>query len=139
MKKECVPSTLIQGYTYDMPIDQGPYDMTIVRNTRAGMRSESEAIHNHLNSNSLVYEGVCIGTIELIIYATCEDAVVSLKQRYIGFGDTTPQEMIHHLRTNICVKMNTKEKEAFKSQGYAREWDTKINIITYFKELEDLK
>ena len=47
--------------------------------------------------------------------------------------------MIHHLRTNLCVKMNTNEKEAFRTQGYAREWDTSKNIITYFKELENFK
>ena len=35
--------------------------------------------------------------------------------------------------------MNTKEKEAFKSQGYVREWDTEVNIITYFKELGNFK
>ena len=81
-------------YTYDVPINQGPYDTTIVRNTGKGVRSEAEAICNRLNSNSLMYEGVCMGTDKVIIYATGEDAVVSLKQRYIGFGNTTPQETV---------------------------------------------
>ena len=126
-------------YTKEVLINKGPYNTTITQNAVAGVRSEVEALHNRLNSNSLMYEGVCIGTIKLIIYATGEDAVVSIKQRYIGFGDTAPQEMMHHLRTNVCVRMNTMEKEAFKSQGYAREWDAKVNINTYFKELEDFE
>ena len=33
--------------------------------------------------------------------------------------------------------MNTKEKEYFKTQGYAWEWDSSKNIITYFKEIEN--
>ena len=35
--------------------------------------------------------------------------------------------------------MNTKEKEAFKSQGYAWEWDTSKNIITYVKEIKNFR
>ena len=127
------------AYTYDVPIDQGPYDTTIARNAGAGVRAEAEATHNRLNANSLVYEGVCTGTNDLIIYAVGEDAVAPLKKRYIGFGDTTPQEMITHLRTNVCVKMNMKEKDRYKTQGYAKPWDTSKNIITYFKELENFK
>ena len=47
--------------------------------------------------------------------------------------------MIHHTCTNMCVKMNTKEKEAFKNQGYAPEQDTRKTIFTYFKELKNFK
>ena len=81
----------------------------------------------------------CIGNIDLIIYVIGEDAVASLKRRYIGFMDMTPQQMIHHLCTNVCNKMITKEKETFKTQGYAWRMDTIKNIITYFKELENFK
>ena len=117
------------GYTYSVPIDQGPYDTTIAGNASTMVRSQAEAVHNRLNVNSLVYEGVCTGTNDLIIHAVGEDAVAPLKRRYIGFGDTTPQEMITHLRTNVCVKMNMKEKDSFKTQGYAEPWDTRKNII----------
>ena len=47
--------------------------------------------------------------------------------------------MMEHLRTNMCVKTNIKEKEPFKTQGHAQEWDTSKNIITYFKEIENFK
>ena len=87
----------------------------------------------------LIYEGVCTSTTDLIIYAAGEDAVAPLKQRYIGFGDTTPQEMIAYLCTNVCIKMNIKEKDAFKTSGYACQWDTTKNIITSFKEIKSLK
>ena len=62
-----------------------------------------------------------------------------LKRRYVGFGNTTPQQMIHNLRTNVCIKMDTKDKDAFKTQGYAQEWDTRKNIITYFKHIGNFK
>ena len=29
------------------------------------------------------------------------------------------------------------EKDLYKTQGYAKPWDTSKNIITYFKELEN--
>ena len=103
-------------YTYVVPIYQGPYDTTIDGRASTMATSQAEAIHNRLNDNSLVYEGVCIGTIDLIIYVTCEDAVATLKEMYIGFGDMTPQQMIEHLRTNVCIKIDTKEKDAFKTQ-----------------------
>ena len=119
-----------KAYTYTVPVDQGPYDTTIPRTAGTGVRATAEATHNRLNANSLVYEGVCTGTNDLIIYAVGEDAVAPLKKRYIGFGDTTPQEMIAHLRTNVCVKMNMKEKDLYKTQEYAKPWDTSKNIIT---------
>ena len=74
--------------------------------------TRAEHIHDKMDVNSLIYEGVYIGNNELIIYAVGDDVVVLLKKRYIGFGDTTPQEMIAHLRTNVYIKMNTKENDA---------------------------
>ena len=65
--------------------------------------------------------------------------MTSLNRRYIGFRNTTPHQMILHLRTNVWIKMNTKEKDAFKTQGYACEWDMTKNIITYFKEIRNFK
>ena len=92
-----------------------------------------------MNENSIIYEGVCTGTNDLIIYAAGEDTVAPLKKRYIGFGDTTPREMIACLRTNVCIKMNTKEKDAFKTSGYARQYDMTKNIIAYFKGIENFE
>ena len=126
-------------YTYVVQVNQRPYDTTSYGSASAMLRSQAEAIHNYLNDTSLVYEGVCIGTTKLIIYVTGEDTVASLKRRYIGFGNMTPQQMLHHLRTNMCIKVNIKEKEAFKTQGYTWEWDTSKNIITYFKEIKNFK
>ena len=58
--------------------------------------------------------------IDPIIYATDKDVVTvaPLKKRSIGFGDSSPQEMITHLRTNMCIKINTKEEDTFKPSGY---------------------
>ena len=104
------------AYTYVMPTNQGPYNITIDGHACAMVRSQVEAIHNRLNENSLVHEGVCIGTNNLIIYTAGGDVVAPLRRRYIDFGDTTHQQMIKHIRTNVCIKMNTKEKDAFKIQ-----------------------
>ena len=35
--------------------------------------------------------------------------------------------------------MNMKEKDAHKTQGYAKPWDTSKNISMYFKELKNFK
>ena len=127
------------AYKYLVPVDLGPYDTTIDGRASTMARFQAGVIHNCLNDNSLVYRGICNGTIKLIIYATGEDTVVPLRRWYIGFGNTTPQQMMEHLRTNMCVKTNIKEKEPFKTQGHAQEWDTSKNIITYFKEIENFK
>ena len=47
--------------------------------------------------------------------------------------------MISHLCTNVCITMNTKEKDTFKTSDYARQWDTTRNIITFFKEIKNFK
>ena len=127
-------------YTYCLvPVDQGLYDTTIADKSSAMVWSQAEHIHDGLNDNILIYDGVCLDTNDLIIYASGEDAVALLRKRYIGFGDTNPQQMIEHLHPNVCIKMNTKEKDAFKTQGYACEWDMTKNIITYFKEIRNFK
>ena len=79
------------AYTDVVPVNQCSYDITIACNVGAGVRAEREATHNQLNMSRLVYEGVCTGTNDVIIYAVGDNAVASLKKRYIGFGDMIPQ------------------------------------------------
>jgi len=60
-----------------------------------------------------------------------------LKKNYIGFGNTTPKEMIQFLQDKTAIKMNSKEMETFKKNGFAKAWNTTKHIATYFKYVEE--
>ena len=67
----------------------------------------------------ITHEGVKLGLIDLIIYAVGEDAVVTLKQRFVKYLKTSPKQMIEHLRKKTCIKMTTLEKDKYKTSGYS--------------------
>ena len=91
------------GYTYAVPVDQGPYGIIIAGNAIAIMRSQAEAVHTRLNENILIYKVVCTGTNNLTIYAAGKDTVTYFKKRYIVFGDTTNSPRYDSTSTYKCL------------------------------------
>ena len=125
-----------EEWEYVEPEDQEEYDPDAVACTVA-QRAVREAKWKRKATSLVTFGGVCEGTKDLIIYAVGEDAVVSLKQRFVKYGKVSPKQMIKHLRDKTCVKMTTLEKDRFKRQGYEAEWDVTKNIAVYWKLLDD--
>ena len=126
------------AYLYVAPTHQGDYDPNAITATVA-VRAQLEAQLKAKNVNNEIYVGVEAGTTDLIEYAVGTDPLSPLKKRFIGLGDETPQTIIKFLRTKVCLKMTTAEKDAYKREGLAEAWDVTKNISGYFKHLEDLK
>ncbi len=46
-----------------------------------------------------------------------EDAIIVLKQKFIGYGHVTPQTMFRHLQGITSIKLLSVKKFLFKKQG----------------------
>ena len=84
-----------------------------------------------LTKDQETFNGVCAGTRALIIYAVGEDSVITLKKKYVGYGKISPKQMMKHLRSNISIKITTKEKVAYKRTGFDQDWDQSKHVSTY--------
>jgi hypothetical protein len=73
---------------------------------------------------------------ELLLYGIGKDALAPLKKQYIKFGDVTIHSMILHLREKTAIKTITLQKNEYKSEGYAKQWDPTTIITAYFTGLD---
>ena len=125
------------AWTYVPPAEQDEYDPAAV-NATVAQRAVLEAAWDRKAFNRELFLVVCEAAKELIVHAVGDDALASLKERFVKYGNTTPKAMITHLRDTTCIKMTTLEKDTFKSEGYKQEWDVTQNINVYFKRLNNL-
>ena len=126
-----------EAWEYEPPDeDMLAYDPEAEATTIA-RRARLEAEWKRKVSNLEIFNGVCQGAKELIIYGAGEDAVIALKKKYIKYGGVTPKEMLAHLREKTAIKMTMREKNDFKRDGYSQQWDTNSHITTYFTSLDN--
>ena len=125
-----------EDWAYEEPVELEAYDETAITATVA-QRAVLEAKHRRKMDSLVTHDGVKQGLIDLIIYAVGEDAVVTLKQRFVKYLKTSPKQMMEHLRKKTCIKMTTLEKDRYKTSGYSAQWDTTRNIALYWKSLDE--
>jgi hypothetical protein len=94
------------------------------------------AEHKILQKSYNDYLGIKEAVKELILYSVGDDALTSLKQLYISFGDTTVLGMIDHLRLKMAIKMTTVQKHEYRTTGYNNPWDPTTSITAYFTQLD---
>jgi hypothetical protein len=91
--------------------------------------------HKVLVKNHATYHKAEEASKELILYAVDNNTLAPLKKKYIGFGDKTMLEMIHHLCTKMAIKMMTAQKHEYRMKGYNTLWDPASSITAYFTQL----
>ena len=124
---------------YTAPTDQGAYNPNAGNNINASQWAQEEAEHRRKNVSYEVYLGVAEACRDLIIYAVGYTAVAPLNERYVKYGQCSPQAMMKHLRDKSCVKMTTMENDTFKQSKYLTKWDTTQCITNYWKHLDELR
>ena len=93
-----------QTFVYADPTDQGAYDTNAGNNTNAAQQAQEEAKYKRKNVRYEVYLGVAEACRDLIIYVVGDNAVASLKGRYVKYGRCSPQAMMKHLRGKIVCQ-----------------------------------
>ena len=91
------------------------------------------------NEEFQIYCGAQEGGKALILYTVGFDAVAPLEEHYIRFVNVGAHAMITHLQDKTALRVSNQEKEAFKSKGYEKPWDTMIHVETYFKDLIEFR
>ena len=73
----------------------------------------------------------------LIVYATGQETLEPLQERYIGFANSSPHKMIKFLRDTAAVQMAALDKDNFKRLGFSKKWDTTNHLSYYIKYISD--
>ena len=83
-------------WEYEPPEELDAYDPDAIA-LGAAQRSQAEAEWKRKIDAYETYLGVCAGLRDLIVLAVGEDAVVTLKKKYVNYGAVAPHDMISHL------------------------------------------
>ena len=89
-------------WMYDPPVNINTYDPTPANATSA-VWAVREAEWKKKLTDLETFNGACTGEKELIIYGVGEDAVVTIKQRYVGYRGVTPKKIMQHIRDKMCI------------------------------------
>ena len=126
-----------KAWIYNPLVNINTYDPTVV-NATAAVRAVKEAEWKRKLTSLENFNNACAGVKYLIIYRVVEDAVVAIKQRYVGYGGVTPNIMMQHIRDRTCIKLATLDKANFKKNGHNTPWYATSDINIYWKYLYDL-
>ena len=77
-------------WMYDPPFDLNTYYPTAANATEA-VQADKEAEWNRKITALETFNIACVGAKDLVIYGVGEDAVVAIKQQYVGYGGVTPK------------------------------------------------
>ncbi len=115
-------NTLIGGTDFSNPVNPGIYPAGLAANAAAGTRAQAEAEHKELIAQYETFEGVRLGTNNLILEAVNIKYLSKIKHKTLGFLNQMPRQMIEHLLTigGMLDFVNTKNLLA--------KWDGEWNI-----------
>ena len=82
---------------YDPPVDINYYNPTAANATSAVQAVEEAEWKRKLTALEK-FNDACAGAKDLIIYRVGEDAVVKIKQVYVGYRGMNPKKIMQHIR-----------------------------------------
>ena len=121
---------------YNPPVDINAYNLTISNATIVVLAFKEVEWIRKLTALE-TFNGSCVGAKDLIIYRVGEDAVVSIKQRYVGYRGVNPKKIMQHIRDKTCKHITTLDKANEKNR-HNKPWDTTSDINIYCKYFNDL-
>ena len=92
-------NTLTAGIGFINPVNPGIYPAGLAANAAAGTRAREEATHKELINQFKTFEGVRLGTKDLILEAVDSEYLKEIEHDTLGFLNQTPRQMIKHLLT----------------------------------------
>jgi hypothetical protein len=85
------------GINFADPINPGFYPAELAATAAAGTRAKAEAEHKELINQYETFEGVCLGTTDLILEAVENKNLIKIEHETLGFLNKSPRQMLEHL------------------------------------------
>jgi hypothetical protein len=127
-------STMSGGITLADSLNPDFYPATLAATAAAGSRAKAEAEHKELMNQYKTFQGVCLGTKDLILEAVDYKYLIKIENETLRFLNKTPKQMLEHLldRGGALNFANTKNLIAKRD----REWNINKNPQIYFNRVE---
>ena len=125
---------LTGGIDFVNPANPGIYPAGLAANAVAGTRAREEAIHKELIAQFETFEGVRLGTKDLILEAVDNKYLSEIKHNTLGFLNQTPRQMIDHLLTRGGALDFADTKDLLAERD--GEWNVTENPQIYFNRVE---
>ncbi len=127
-------STMSRGINFAGPLNPGFYPATLPVTAAAGTRAKAEAVHKELINQYKTFEGVYLGTKDLILEAVEKEYLIKIEHETLGFLNKTPRQMLEHLlvRGGALNFADTKNLIAERDG----EWNINKNPQIYFKRVK---
>ena len=127
-------NTMTGGIDFVNPANPGIYPAGLAANAAAGTRAREEAIHKELIAQFETFEGVKLGTKDLILEAVDHEYLSEIEHDTLGFLNQTPRQMIQHLLTRGGALDFADTKDLLAERD--GEWDVTENPQIYFNRVE---
>jgi hypothetical protein len=127
-------SIMSGGIDFANPLNPGFYPAALAATAAAGTRAKAEAEHKELINQYKTFEGVRLGTKDLILEAVENKYLIKTEHETLGFLNKKPRQMLEHLldRGGALDFADTKNLVA-KRDG---EWNINKNPQIYFNRVE---
>jgi hypothetical protein len=127
-------STMTQGIDFADPINPGFYPANLATNVAARTRAKTEADHKELINQYETFEGVRLGTKDLILEAVDNEYLIEIEHETLGFLSKTPRQMLNHL-LNRGLALDFAETHDLLAERDG-EWNVNKNPQIYFNRVE---
>ena len=127
-------NTMTTGIDFVNPVIPGIYPAGLALNAAAGTRAREEAIHKELIAQFETFEGVKLGTKDLILEAVDNEYLSEIEHDTLGFLNQTPRQMIEHLLTRGGALDFADTKDLLSERD--GEWNVTENPQIYFNRVE---
>jgi hypothetical protein len=127
-------NTMTGGTAFVNPANPGIYPAGLAVNAAAGTRARAEAEHKELINQFETFEGVRLGTKDLILEAVDNEYLSEIEHDTLGYLNVTPRQMIGHLllRGGALDFADTRDLLAERDG----EWNVTENPQLYFNRVE---
>ena len=127
-------NTMTEGTDFVNPVNPGIYPANLALNAAAGTRARAEAEHRELINQFETFEGVRLGTKDLILEAVDNEYLNEIEHDTLGFLNQTPRQMLQHLLTRGGSLDFADTKELLAERD--GEWNVSKNPQVYFNRVE---
>ena len=127
-------NTMTEGTDFVNPVNPGIYPVNLALNAAAGARARAEAEHRELINQFETFEGVRLGTKDLILEAVDNEYLNEIEHDTLGFLNQTPRQMLQHLLTRGGSLDFADTKELLAERD--GEWNVSENPQVYFNRVE---
>ena len=127
-------NTMTGGTDFVNPVNPGIYPANLELNAAAGTRARAEAEHRELINQFETFEGVRLGTKDLILEAVDNEYLNEIEHDTLGFLNQTPRQMLQHLLTRGGSLDFADTKELLAERD--GEWNVSENPQVYFNRVE---